>query len=445
VSLGLSGPTLFVQDELHLLKEGLGTFDGHYEAFTQRLQRELGQTHPLKIIASSATIEAFERQVAHLYGRDTQAARVFPGPGPTLGHSFYAETLTYPQRLFVGVIPHNKTIFNAILELIELYHRELQELQGISSTGPNPYGGTLTPGTAPWRELLDLYVTSLTYFLANRELNSIRTDLEGDVNPRLHREGVLPLEISELTGSTTTDDVSRILAKLEKPAPANSPHDAILATSMVSHGVDIDRFNAMIFYGMPRQNAEYIQASSRVGRSHVGIVFTCLHPVRERDQSHYAYFMKFHDFLGQLVEPVAINRWSRFSINRTLPGLFMGVLLQLIANQSGESNPNRYYMVDFVRGKISDGTLRPESFIPFLEEAYGVQTPTTPGEAVFRDEIRLRVRQYLDWILSPAAGQSFVSDVLIPKPMRSLRDVDEAIVIELDSLGSQWTAHRGGH
>ena len=444
VPRGLSGPTLFVQDELHLLKEGLGTFDAHYETLTQRLLREFGQNQPLKIIASSATIEAFDRQVNHLYGRNPIQAQVFPGPGPTLGQSFYAETLPHPQRLYVGVIPHNKTIFNTILEIIEFYHREVQGLQQLSAGSPNPYGGALAPGTPEWGQLLDFYATSLTYFLANRELNSLRTDLEGDVVPHLQRDGMLALEISELTGSTSTDDVSRILEKLERAASPGSPPDTVLATSMVSHGVDVDRFNAMVFYGMPRQNAEYIQASSRVGRSHVGIVFTCLHPVRERDQSHYAYFMKFHEFLGQLVEPVAINRWSKFSINRTLPGLFMGVLLQLIANRSGESNPNRYYMIDFVRGKVSDGSLRPEHFIPLLEEAYGVQNPTTPGEIVFRDEIHLRVRQYLDWILSPTAGLSFVSDVLIPKPMRSLRDVDEAIPIELDSLGSQWTARTGG-
>jgi len=435
---GLSGPTLFIQDELHLLKEGLGTFDGHYETFTQRLLFEYGQLPPLKIIASSATIEAFGRQVNHLYGRGANQAKVFPGLGPTLRQSFYAETLDYPQRLFAGIIPHNKTIFNSILELIEFYHREIQVLENIAPASPNPYGGALAPGSPEWKQLIDLYSTSMTYFSSNKELNSVRTDLEGAVIPLLQSEGLRAFDISELTGSTSTDDTSRILEKLERPSPPGGLSDSILATSMVSHGVDVDRLNALIFYGMPRQNAEYIQSSSRVGRSHVGIVFTCLHPIRERDQSHYSYFMKFHDFLGQMVEPVAINRWSKYSINRTLPGLFMGVLLQLVANRSRERNPNRYYMLDFVRGKISDGSLQPEQFIPFLEQAYGVQTPTTPGEVVFRDEIRFRVRQYFDWILSPSAGRSFVSDVLIPKPMRSLRDVDESIPIELDALGSHW-------
>lgn len=439
---GLSGPTLFVQDELHLLKEGLGTFDSHYETFVQRLLQEFGATHVLKIVASSATIEAFERQITHLYGRDPSQAWVFPGQGPTLGQSFYAETLDFPQRLFVGLIPHNKTIFNTILELIELYHREILKLQRLTSGAPNPYGGTLAPSTAPWNKLLDFYATSLTYFLANRELNAIRTDLEGDVVPRVQRDCLASLELSELTGSTSTDDVSAILERLERPSTPNPPPSAVLATSMVSHGVDVDRLNTMFFYGMPRQNAEYIQASSRVGRSHIGIVFSCLHPVRERDQSHYAYFAKFHEFLGQLVEPVAINRWSKFSVNRTLPGLFMGVLLQWIANTSGERNPNRYYMLDFLRGKVSDGSIRASDFVPLLEEAYGVNVPETPAEQSFRDEIRERVQQYLDWILSPSVGQSFVSDVLIPKPMRSLRDVDEAVPIELDTLGTQWTAQR---
>lgn len=436
---GISGPTLFVQDELHLLKEGLGTFDAHYETFTQRLLQEFGQLEPLKVIASSATIEAFERQVEHLYGRDATRSRVFPGPGPGLGESFYAQTMDYPQRLFVGLIPHNKTIFNTILEIIDLYHREIQQLQRLPLGFPNPYEGTLIPGSPDWKKLMDFYATSLTYFQRNLELNSIRTDIEGEVNPNLVRDGLLPLEMPELTGNTSTDEVTRTLERLERPLTPDQYPDAVLATSMISHGVDVDRLNAMIFYGMPRQNAEYIQASSRVGRSRIGIVFTCLHPVRERDQSHYAYFQKYHEFLGQLVEPVAINRWSKFSVDRTLPGLFMGVLLQLIANRSGESNPNRYYMLDFVKKKISEGVLQANDFIPLLKEAYGVKAAKSASELAFEKRIDFLIRQFMDQILGTGSGVTFVSEALIPQPMRSLRDVDEAIEIELDSAGTLWT------
>ncbi len=433
---GISGPTLFVQDELHLLKEGLGTFDGHYETFLQTLLQEMGQTAPVKIVASSATIEAFERQVEHLYGR---AARVFPGPGPTRSSSFYARTHEHPQRLFVGVLPHNKTIFNAILELLQLYHEEIAALARLPRGAPSPYGGVVAPGTDEWAALLDPYVTSLTYFSSTRELSSLRTDLESHTNSELERAGIASLRIAELSGSTSTDSVTRILDALEGAGPGDtSAPSAVLATSMISHGVDVDRFNCMVFYGMPKQNAEYIQSSSRVGRTHVGIVFVCLKPARERDQSHFAYFAKYHEFLGQLVEPVAINRWSKFSIQRTIPGLFMGVLLQQVANRSGQDNPNRYYMVDFVKKQISQGALRPEAFIPMLDESYRVGQAKGLGPAAFQAEIGLRVRQFFDQILGAGGHVTFVSEALVPKPMRSLRDVDEQIEIELDANGTDW-------
>lgn len=433
---GLTGPTLFIQDELHLLKEGLGTFDSHYESFVQRLRQEYGQRETLKIIASSATIEAFERQVLHLYGR--RAARVFPGLGPRLGASFYAEALDYEQRIYVGLIPHNKTIFNAILELIELYSSEISILRSMRTGELNPYGGSVEPGSRLWRELLDFYSTSLAYFLNGNELAAIHTDLESDTNPRLVAEGEGPLNVMELTGNVPTGDVSRILDRLEREAPGANSEDVVLATSMVSHGVDIDRLNAMVFYGMPRQNAEYIQASSRVGRTHAGIVFNVLHPARERDRSHYAYFVKFHEFLGQLVEPVAINRWARFSAQRTLPGLFMGVLLQVIANRPGVANPNKYYMLDFVKQQISGGALTEAEFTSFLQDAYLNVAGSEGVDATLRPEIRLRVQQLLDQIIGAGSSSRFVSEVLTPKPMMSLRDVDKAITIELDSAGTQW-------
>lgn len=438
VPAGLSGPTLFLQDELHLLKEGLGTFDSHYESFAQRLRREFGAKDTLKIIASSATIEAFARQVQHLYARQPDQAKVFPGIGPTLRESFYASTdAERLQRVFVGILPHNKTIFNAVLELIESYHVAVQQLAALPAGSPSPWGGRIAPATLDWTTLLDNYVTSVTYFLSGRDLNSIRTDIVGDVNPTLARKGLAALELNDLTGDTDTDEVSRVLQKLETPSSALTPR-SILATNMISHGVDVDRLNAMLFYGMPRQTAEYIQSSSRVGRSHVGLVFCCCHPIRERDRSHYEYFTKYHQFLGQLVEPVAINRWATFSAQRTLPGLFMAVLLQVIANRAPASEMGKFYRVSHLKQKITSGALRPVDFFPVLEDAYLAQNGDPVGLALFRAEIRRRVPQFFDQIL--AASDGFVSDVLIPAPMKSLRDVDDPVVIELDTTGSQWAS-----
>lgn len=432
--VGISGPTLFVQDELHLLKEGLGTFDAHYETFVQELLRDFGQTAPLKIIASSATIEAFERQADHLYGRP---ARVFPGYGPRLAASFYAVTRDYPQRLYLGVLPHNKTIHNAMLELLEAYQREIWSFCRLGVGSPNPYGGRCDPGSPDWQRLVDPYRTSLCYFSATRELSSLRTDLDGHSSPILQQDGIEPFRIEELSGSTSTDTVTRTLERLERgDLPDRPAPNLILATSMISHGVDIDRMNAMFFFGMPRQNAEYIQASSRVGRSHCGIVFTCMKPARERDQSHFAYFVKYHEFLGRLVEPVAINRWSKFSLQRTLPGLFMAVLLQDRANR--QPRPGMFTRIDFIRKQISQGSLRFDDFLDILERAYLVKGGTDARAAETRDEIRRRVGQFRDQIVSGGATAEWVSDALLPSPMRSLREVDEQVTIELDGNGSAW-------
>lgn len=436
---GLSGPTLFLQDELHLLKEGLGTFDSHYETYAQFLLRECGAIAPLKIIASSATIEKYGRQVQHLYGKKPDQARRFPGPGPTAETSFYAETLKHPQRLFVGIIPHNKTLFNAMLEMIEYYHTVLHELVVLPRGTANPYGGQYLVGSDEWNKLLDLYYSSLTYFLATRDLDSFKTDLQNHVNNNIFRSnGIPPVNIKELTGQTTSDEVASTLDLLGKVHTPSDGKEAVLATSMVSHGVDIDRLNAMFFYGMPRQNAEYIQASSRVGRKHIGIVFNCFHPIRERDQSHYGYYQKYHEFLGQLVEPAAINRWATYGIDKTLPGLFNGMLLQLFSNRQAEGR-GKFYIPEAVKRLFADQVLTREEFIELLKRAYKADPLEDERNQLFVDRIEYSVRFYVGRIHAASATAKFVSETLRPhRPMNSLRNMDQPIEIHLDRKGEEW-------
>ena len=439
ISKNITGPDLFIQDELHLLKEGLGTFDAHYETFTQKLLQEYGKKAPVKIIASSATIELFERQVQHLYGRSKADARVFPGPGPNLRESFYAYTKEYPQRIFVGILPHNKTIFNAILELIEEYISEVEQLYRLPIGLDNPYGGQVQPGSEEWFYLVDFYLTTLTYFLSNRQLDEIHTDLINHTDPRIRSRFLHGIKMHLLTGGTSTDEVAHTLSVVETQSNIEDDRDTVLATSMVSHGVDVNRFNSMFFYGIPRYNAEYIQASSRVGRSHVGIVFNCFHPARERDRSHYLYFSKFHEYLGQLVEPVAINRWAKYSIDRTLPGLFMASWLQLVSDKFDEQRPGKFYKREYVKRELSRGTLREEDFTPLLLASYIDIDKESLDEEILRAKIISRVRQYFDQLASPGTESDWVSDAFSPyKPMSSLRDVDEQIGIKIDSSGVEW-------
>ena len=136
------------------------------------------------------------------------------------------------------------------------------------------------------------------------ESNRVLQALEDPINTELVAEGIQTLVAKKMTGDDTFQEVRSILSNIEH---ANSViHDLdfnmIAATSMISHGVDADRFNLMVFYGIPGSTAEYIQAYSRVGRKHTGIVIDIIRPSREKDRSYLKNFHKFHEYNDILVD-----------------------------------------------------------------------------------------------------------------------------------------------
>lgn len=421
---GLSGPTLFVQDELHLLREGLGTYDGHYETLLQEMLRIAGAQVPVKILASSATIERFEVQAQHLYCRPH--SRVFPGYGPIRGESFYAQTLAYPQRVFVGVMPRNKTLLRTLIESGELFFRAT-----IEERADEP-------------DLGKLYNAMATYFLANRELDAFERDLRDYVQPRLAAANLPSPTISSLTGNTLADDVSNVLSTLERLPASSDPPEAVLATYTISHGVDIDRLNVMFFFGMPRSTSEYIQASSRVGRAHVGVVFTCFNPSREREQSHYHYFAKHHEFLGRLVEPVPVNRWSKFSLERTLPGALVASLYHDYGATLPAKRRNDVYKLDRVKQMLSTEAITLSRLEDTVIASYGLDRDNDAAHESFRQRLSQRLRSLVrDQIETNARPVEWLSEALVPPPMRSLREVDDPVPIRLDYAGQAWGRQNG--
>ncbi|MGN7360441.1 helicase-related protein [Paenibacillus sp. SAF-054] len=420
-------PSLQIQDELHLLKEGLGTFNSHYETFIDYIQQEAQNGARQKIIAATATIENYNNQIKHMYRR---TARRFPESGPILGESLYAMTLKDEvHRIFVGVMSHNKTHINTMIELLQMFHKEIQTLKSDLRL-VNGINGLQDLTEGDINKLLLLYEVSLTYLLTKREGDRLDQSIEGQVTSYLHRYKLKALHNKSLTGSTNFDEVAGILNLLENPPEdEESRITSVTATSMISHGVDVARFNFMIFFGMPTQTAEYIQSSSRVGRSHVGIVLVCFNPNRERDQSHYHFFKKYHEYQDRLVEPVPINRWSKFSIKKTLPGLFTAVLLNIYYYD----HQKNLYFAEEARKLIEDGKLTEEKVIDHLNRSYGIGDP---GSEDFKFEIEQMVRKFFNQLRNPK--QNFTSDSINPKPMRSLRDIDEPVDFkigrETDSL-----------
>lgn len=336
-------PTLQVQDELHLLKEDLGAYDSHYETMVQEMEKQISGNYSWKIITSTATIQDYNRHISHLYGKkekDDMSVR-FPVEGPKNDESFYStkDSDNSIGRYFVGIMGHNKTHINTIIDVIYYFHKEIKELKLATLDGFMKRTGIYGINDTEKKEILDDYEIDLNYVLTKRNADQIAESINSQIGDYLQETKLTHINNEMLTGGTTPDQLSTVLDKVEKDYKNLMDKDrvtSITATSMISHGVDVDRFNFMTFFGMPRQTSEYIQASSRVGRRIPGITIVVFAPQKERDQSFFRYFIKYHEYLDRLVEVPAINRWSKFSINKTFPGVLLGHILNKYNREFGK-------------------------------------------------------------------------------------------------------------
>jgi hypothetical protein len=436
-------PTLEILDELHMVDEELGAFAGHYEgmlAVTQqeltRRQRPDGRSVRMKVICTTATIEGEDRQCEHLFGLPSV---VLPLPGPTLRGSFYWQRRDdQPLRRFVGILPHRTTPELTMARILQSFHRAVRRLE---RDGKATIPALAHISDAEFSAVVDLYRVSLTYVTSLVDFGKLRRTMESQVNEHLRSRNLKELAVRELSGDTPFDDVRSTLDDLQRSAGET---EAVIGTSMVSHGVDIDRLNVMLFNGMPKAMAEYIQASSRVGRVVLGVVFMIFNPVRERDRSHFRYHAKFHEYLDRMVEPVAINRWSRYAARKTVPGLLMAQLLQVANRDYWDAGGAPRHLHDLARAKEA---IRPmdaggiesaqrDSILDGLGRAYFLDRD---GATEIRDEVTADVDRALGSLRAAGAAASVGArgrptyrgspDYLGLRydPMLSLRDVAEGV------------------
>ncbi|MGB9955170.1 DEAD/DEAH box helicase family protein [Haloferax prahovense] len=327
-------PTLHLVDEVHLLNEELGAFASHYETMFLTLCERLYGVTP-KVLTSTATISEYERQIRNLY--QMEATR-FPEEGPELGETFYGElSETEVEREYHGLTPNNRTHLYAVLDLVKQYHEVIREYyeqdpaEVVSNAGLNPDDIDDIDETVA--DVLDAYETSLVYFTNKREKDTYRKNIRKQINDEMRDEGYAPrLEAQQLTADTRNDEILPRLEREGEYADATFEEriDTVPATSFVGHGIDVDRFNFMLFFGYPSQTFQYIQASSRVGRQEgvPGHVLDVFRPFDKRDRHRYKYFEKLHEYLSRTVEPVPIDRWAKFAVEKTFPGILMAILIQ---------------------------------------------------------------------------------------------------------------------
>lgn len=418
-------PSLLIQDEMHLIRESLGSYDSHYESFLNYYIKKLnGGKYGIKIIGATATISHYKLQLEELYQKEGVA---FPSQGPKLNESFYAYTdESELSRLIVGIMPHNKTIIFAVLDLLRFYSEIIQRYKKDLRLLLDLNIGIDSLEDA--KEVIEDYELMLSYNLAKLEGDAVNQSIKTMVNPRLAAKGYNEINFRSMTGDVTFSDIKEALDIIENPSSYEEKIDLVTATSMISHGVDVDMMNFMVFRGMPRNTAEYIQAYSRVGRKHPGLVFIVFNHTRERDLSYYQYFTKFHEFKDILVEPVPISRWAKFTIERTLPGIFCGSIINYFGTVAQNKGYPKLYLSSGFADAYNSNVLKEEEVLEFILDVYGVEN-SEKGE-YFSRIIRERVKRYFNYLLE-CPSKKFISFCFPSQeqPMNSLRDTDVPVEI----------------
>jgi hypothetical protein len=328
---GVTPPELIVQDELHLISGPLGTMVGLYETAVDALcsrPTKTGMVRP-KVLAATATVRRADAQIQALFGRPASLVSVFPPPGIDDSETYFATVDTKsPGRKYVGVAAQGRSMKAILLRV----YRTL--LAGAMKT----YDAAL-----PADQTADAYMTLVGYFNSLRELGGMRRLVEDEVHGRTRRaEDARPRNATgkhrwlanrevgepvELTSRASTSAVKQTKDGLNKPYRDPGAINVLLASNMISVGVDIDRLGLMVVAGQPKTTAEYIQASSRVGRQEKwpGLVVTVFNLHKSRDRSHYEHFAAYHESFYRFVEATSVTPFSGPALDRGLAGTLIAM------------------------------------------------------------------------------------------------------------------------
>lgn len=290
----------------------MGTLTGLYETAVDALAERP------KVIASTATIRRAADQGRHLFAREV---RQFPPAGLDSRDSWFAVETPREEkasRRYVGLLaPGTSQSTLLIRTYATLLHRAMH-----ADTDD---------------KVRDAYWSLIGYFNSLRLLSAAELQVHDDVVAYLElladREGVAVRSVanySELTSRIDASEIPTRLKGIEKRLPDEDTVDVLLATNMIAVGVDVDRLGLMAVMGQPQTTAEYIQATSRVGRAHPGLVTIMLNSARARDRSHYENFQHYHSALYREVESTSVTPFSARARERGLHAVIVALARILI-------------------------------------------------------------------------------------------------------------------
>jgi len=411
----LRPPDLIIQDELHLITGALGTTTGLFEVAVDTLASwrttDGERVQPL-LIASTATARNASDQVKALYGR---YATIFPPQVLDAGRTFFSREIPvsekYPGRRYLGIsttgvrlttgeIRVSETLMAAGQQLLDTagdaadpymtlvgYFSSIRELAGMSRYMGDDVQTTLAK-RRPWSPLPSRYGTNFGD-LNVAELTSRISS--ADITVTLDE---MAASFSEKSDSTAGKKERRALRAAGKPLPERgiNPFDAVLATSMLQVGVDVTRLGLMMVVGQPKNTAEYIQASSRVGRDpgRPGLVVTLGNWARPRDLAHFEQFRYYHETFYSKVEALSVTPFSVTSLDRGLDGVLVSAARVLQATVPSGLSPERS------AGRVDDQ----HDFVSHLIEALVARVTIASDE-----DCAERARQRLVNALDQWSGQ----------------------------------------
>lgn len=327
----VSPPGLIIQDELHLISGPLGSMVGLYEPIIEDLCTDHRGPVPIrpKIIASTATIRSYGKQVLHLYGRSK--VKLFPPHGLEEGQSFFSA----PAKLLDGTLAPGRRYLGVMSS----------SLGSIQTVQVRVAAATLQGAMQIPEADRDGYWTNLNFLNSLRELGNTVSLLQSDIPDYLtgirKRDGISPENFRwpritmELTSRRRSDEIPKAIEQLQQKYGEDGCVDVCLASSIIEVGVDINRLGLMTIIGQPKTTAQYIQVSGRVGRrwdTRPGLVITIYGAAKPRDRSHYERFRSYHQRLYAQVEPTSVTPFA-------LPVLFRGLHGATVAHirQTAES------------------------------------------------------------------------------------------------------------
>lgn len=391
----LRPPDLIIQDELHLISGPLGSMVGLYETAVDHLcsWQVDGKTVRPKVIASTATIRRAKQQVQKLFSRKLA---VFPPHGTDIEDNFFSVQREpgedHPGRRYLGVCAMGRRFPGVLIRVYIALLAAGQKLFDAYDAAADPW------------------MTLAGYFNSIRELGGTRRLVEDDIRSRLRNaedRGLakrISIRLEELTSRKSSAEIPAILDRLDvgfdKAGEARRqtrrnqgetgdkpPLDVVLATNMISVGVDVDRLGLMAVAGQPKSTSEYIQATSRVGRKFPGLVVTIYNWARPRDLSHYERFEHYHATFYQHVEALSVTPFAPRALDRGLSG----ILVSLIRLASAELNENSR------AGDVTSGhALLSEAVNAILSRARRVEGDGV--EAEIRNMLDRRENQWLNQI-----------------------------------------------